>query len=678
MKGSFLLIGPLLLHQARATQGTIINFTQCGIDILELHSNDPTSVTLVDQNGMPTNDTATAWGIPYSDCDIHCGPRGSTEAFDWQPFSVAIFQWLFPWLALAAQLPYETRHRGSNVMALMLAIGSPMLITYSLFITIINARWLNTHFGKLRNLNEQSGRRKRQVVMFSAALCILKEIQHVPIAIGETRRRFAQLVVNPANERWWTALQGQLKRTKREFTYSLGAQAFFVVVLAFMAMINFLGMIDQFTIRVFGVAINDVWMWMIPVTVGWVWVGTQNSASTIRDGLMEASTKAVFLPDPQSGPQSMGGQDTIGFQDWSWENRDEQLLGEELTASDTTHTNAWDTATLHTGQRSDLESGTETSTSFEMRQQQPPLLATTANTTRSTRPRRVQTLLVIKERYEGCRGEAGPIFNYARFPSHLQTCALVIDMFKIMNTRLDGEATVRVPVSCSRAWQYDDDEGDDKKERWKENLKGTPEEMEQWLFPPSQTPVTNHSINVPLVFLQAFFVATCLQWGTTGAAVWLAYQTPVVGLGCVSGSYFLYGVAATLVWFLMVFSACLSHCYAADLSNDTFKHTVPFRRTVAFLIPVTRYLGKALAVMNSVWVLAFTLLQFAGRYQNCWCMSVMGRAGWVILWANDQQIVEVAWNDWVGSSIMVSVVVIFVGTLVFNTQGDEIYKRQTQ
>ncbi|KAK3314456.1 hypothetical protein B0H66DRAFT_605402 [Apodospora peruviana] len=577
-------------------------------------------------------------GITYTDCDLHCGPRGSTEAFDWQPFSVAILQWLFPWLALTAQLPYETRHRGSNVMALMLAVGSPMLITYSLFITILNARWLNVHFGRLRSQNEQRGRRSRQVVMLSAALFVLKEIQHVPIVISETRRRFAQLVVNPTNERWWVALREQLKRTKREFTYSLGAQAFFVVVLAFMAMVNFMVMIDRFTVRVFGVAINNIWMWMIPVTVGWVWVGTQNSANTIRECLMEASSKAVFLPDltTHHGHQGMGrgGRDTIGFQDWSWENRD------------------------------DLESaGTEL-------HQQPARLG------------RVQTVPPVKQIYEGCKGEAGPIFNYARFPSHLQTCALVIDMFKTLNMRLHEDATVRVPVARNSEWHYDSDNDEPTKTEtetgWKKNLDGTPEEIEAWLFPNNPVPTFSHSINVPLIFIQAFVVAAVLQWGTTGAAVWLAYQTPVVGLGCVSGSYFLYGVAATLVWFLMVFSAYLSHCHAADLSNPSI-HMPPLRRmALEFLIPATRYVGKGLAVLNSFWVLAFTLLQFAGRYQNCWCMSVMGRGGWVILWADDQQIAEIAWNSWVGSSIMVSVTVIIVGVLVLNTQGEEIYERQTQ
>ena len=127
--------------------------------------------------------------MPVEVCNSMCGPRGSTEAFDWPLFSAAIAQWLLPWLALTVQLPYETRDHTSHAIALMLAVGSPMLITHSLSITILNYRWLNRYFAKLRSENETRG--KRQIPVLSAAVYIFKEIQHVPISIGDTRQRFA-------------------------------------------------------------------------------------------------------------------------------------------------------------------------------------------------------------------------------------------------------------------------------------------------------------------------------------------------------------------------------------------------------------------------------------------------------------------------------------------------------
>ncbi|KAJ7728642.1 hypothetical protein B0H16DRAFT_1211656, partial [Mycena metata] len=50
-----------------------------------------------------------------------------------------------------------------------------------------------------------------------------------------------------------------------------------------------------------------------------------------------------------------------------------------------------------------------------------------------------------------------------------------------------------------------------------------------------------------------------LQWGTTGAAVFVAYWTPSIGIGCRSGSYLIYGVAATLSWIILVLSHLLLH-----------------------------------------------------------------------------------------------------------------------
>ena len=185
------------------------------------------------------------------------------------------------------------------------------------------------------------------------------------------------------------ALRDELKRTKREFTYSLGAQALWVVVVALIAMVNFFSIIDRSTIRVIGVAVNSLWMWMIPVTVGWVWVGTQNSANTVRDCLVRTSGSAVFLEDLSH--RRVG---VVGFQDCTWVNRDEQRVGRrEWNRKDAT---------------TDLEAGAGLSPEHNRDETM------------------VQPQGYIKPLFEGCMGESGPIFNFARFPRHLQMCSLVV------------------------------------------------------------------------------------------------------------------------------------------------------------------------------------------------------------------------------------------------------------
>ncbi|KAK3336166.1 hypothetical protein B0T19DRAFT_408717 [Cercophora scortea] len=621
------------------------NFSQCAIDVMDTFARDPHAVTLLDKDGQPTQDPAQAWGIPLGLCDTACGPRGDTEVFSWTVFSAAVAQWLLPWLALTAQLPYETRDGGTNMLALALAVGSPMLISYSLAITILTSRWLNRQFARLRNENETRG--GHQVAVLSAAVYILKEMQHVPIAIGDSKERFAQLVVNPRNKLWWTTLQDELQRTHRDFTYSLGAQAAWVIVVAIIAMVNFFGIIDNSTVRAIGVAINSLWMWMIPVTLGWVWVGTQNSANTIRDGLMRASSAATIVPPPDPAAKEM-----LGFQDFTQEN-----IPSAHGYGDIERRSA---------------SPEETSSMMAQVQTQPRSSAASSVTAASTHE---EPLLVdptypirVHPRLEGSKAEAGPIFNFARFPSHLQKCSLVIDTFHAMATNLHPNRQHAVDGS---AWKVGDD--------WAKNLVGTPAQMSSWLFGTAHTAARPPAIETTAMFVHATAVAAFLQWGTTGAAVLLAYKTPVVGLGCVSGTYLLYGVTASLVWLLAVSSAYLSHRYAADISNHRDPSTMPLNfRVLEVVIPVTRYLAKGPACLNAMWVLTLSVLQFAGRYQNCWCMSIMGKAGWVILWATDQQIAQVAWGSWIGSAALVLATVILVTLFVLNSGGEEIFKRQRQ
>src|SRR5436190_4139942 len=138
-----LLIWGLYVSNIAAGQ---FNYTQCGIDAKAAYMNAPNRTILYDQNGSPTSDLNTAWGISYELCDILCTPEDSWTLFTWNYFAPSFTSWLLPWLALTAQLPYETKDRPTSLLALFLAIGSPMLIIYSLSLTILNARWINKIF----------------------------------------------------------------------------------------------------------------------------------------------------------------------------------------------------------------------------------------------------------------------------------------------------------------------------------------------------------------------------------------------------------------------------------------------------------------------------------------------------------------------------------------------------
>jgi hypothetical protein len=61
---------------------TSFNFTQCAIDAAALYIFSPNSSFLVGSDGKYTSNPGDAWGITYESCNVLCGPRGGTEAFD--------------------------------------------------------------------------------------------------------------------------------------------------------------------------------------------------------------------------------------------------------------------------------------------------------------------------------------------------------------------------------------------------------------------------------------------------------------------------------------------------------------------------------------------------------------------------------------------------------------------
>lgn len=142
----------------------------------------------------------------------------------------------------------------------------------------------------------------------------------------------------------------------------------------------------------------------------------------------------------------------------------------------------------------------------------------------------------------------------------------------------------------------------------------------------------------------ASIIALFLQWGTTGASILIAFLTPTVGLGCRSGSYLIYGTLGTVVWLLLLASMLLSHqvmlLYQDEhLKNPRmdFRSDKGYQRTwthsiLCALAVSLRYLGKLIAFGNALWLMASSLMEFTGGYDNCWCTGNyvgLGKNGWI-------------------------------------------------
>ena len=444
-------------------------------------------------------------------------------------------------------------------MALLLAVGSPSLLIYSLAMTILQARWTNQVFRKIVEKSGPLGRDSHTNAI-RAARAILIELQHVPIGVfNGPRREIAQLVVRPENWTWWCRVRQGILKTKREWTYSLYAQVGWVCVAQLLAITSFFTSLstDWSNSVGIGLAVNCLWLWMIPVVLGWVYVGTQTSAGSVKVALTEASVPAL-------GPYRTKNGDCCGIKDRTYFDRSDQNhsaseddLEEGLSPDSILRPQEFlpdedvngTTSTLIQAQISSKMAGyrisgtsqqgtpvatpdvsfTGQSGDMKMRKPSRDSHLSTITTLRSFEEPRERPVgdnkyfsllpkTFMSFSIAGDELEPGPIFNYARPWTHANAVKHIAAAFKHLTMR----QLMEEPVAGDQEWDPDPD-------NWKANLQGSPEECSRYINAEGKD-VPNYSIHAPasaeLNFncVIAAFVTVFLHWGTTGAAIVIAYE----------------------------------------------------------------------------------------------------------------------------------------------------------
>ncbi|KDQ61195.1 hypothetical protein JAAARDRAFT_55887 [Jaapia argillacea MUCL 33604] len=210
-----------------------------------------------------------------------------------------------------------------------------------------------------------------------------------------------------------------------------------------------------------------------------------------------------------------------------------------------------------------------------------------------------------------------PIFNYTRLLGWVQAVEDVAAVFRVAAQK----ANHHIPVDTEVAWK-----GQGGQDTHPDNRTGTVDQVIAYCQSPTYLRRSRWGPDVYKRVIVASFVALSLQWGTTGAAILVAYLTPTVGLGCRSGSYLIYGVASTVIWVISLTSSALSH-YAHPRSHRS-KKPLPSSRTsaiVGLLSIMLRRLGKVLATCNAVWLMVLCLFQFSNFFRRCYCASFVWR-----------------------------------------------------
>ena len=545
---------------ATSSLSASFNHSACAERAYQVYSNNPKQLSLYDQHGRPTTTLADAWGISYSSCKVLCGTSDNFDDYSWNFLSQGIGSWLIPWLALSAQLPFETKNKTTNIAALLLILGSPALAAYSLALTLLNARRVNRKFRHVREENQWL-HHPLQTKAIKAARSILIETQHVPIQIWNGRRReISQLIVHPENWSWWCSLRRKLLMTKRKWTYSLYAQVGWVCVSQLLAIIDF------FTTKSiagssidFGLAINSLWLWMIPIVLGWVYVGTQNSAQSVKAALTDTDVptlgserhingECIGLRDrtthdyscvslqhslDSSEPphnESSEGQRPPKFSDSALNNTN-VVSGLETEEEETSPSSIQDAHVMRQGPTASYLPGTvraNGSNDIELQAFKIDRHVDTSSTLQATgqesqpalnfhSPFNLSPQTFMGFSIAGDDQAPGPIHNYARVWTHTNAIDRIAESFLMLTHRQQRQETV------------DGNEWEINPKRWKMNLKGTPKQMSRYL-----SPLHGDLKSIPLHVqasadlikscITAAFIAMCLQWGTTGAAIVIAYK----------------------------------------------------------------------------------------------------------------------------------------------------------
>ncbi|KIK39143.1 hypothetical protein CY34DRAFT_89767, partial [Suillus luteus UH-Slu-Lm8-n1] len=236
--------------------------TVAGVDFAQCLSNLSNNATiqnfpdqLLDSNGIPTSNASNVTSIGYHLCISSCG--SGQENFQWSEFSQEFSAWLLPNLALISQLPFGAQYRIDNLMSALLTVGSPTLAAYSLFITLLNSRWINRRF--YHSVNHPSSR---------FAVSILSSLQQTPLRLHSDRPRLYSLIVPPENDSWWKCFAEFVDYT-HTWSIASAASIAWVIVAYLLTVANSLSNVSTH-FQSNGEASGSVWLWLIPIVVGWL------------------------------------------------------------------------------------------------------------------------------------------------------------------------------------------------------------------------------------------------------------------------------------------------------------------------------------------------------------------------------------------------------------------------
>ncbi|EMD68527.1 hypothetical protein COCSADRAFT_80077 [Bipolaris sorokiniana ND90Pr] len=271
---------------------------KCVRRLLEAENLTEIAEGLVAQNGHKpveyVKEVWNAWGIDMKTCHAYCARQNfPMQVFDFPIFTSGVTNYLLPWLGLTAQLPYETGSISGNFESFCLAVGSPMLSTFSLMSTALNAHSTSITFAAKFGNGKATSHLREAVESAEYFLC---NSQQSPIRIKEDQ--FRQLF-DEDTERLrdrWLPLEQRIRKTRRQYTFSLVAQTFFAVIAWVLTIVgSYVTSLGQHSEALL-LSSGTLWTWLVPVVLGWMAAGTQSRKDTVREAIQGEILSGASAP----------------------------------------------------------------------------------------------------------------------------------------------------------------------------------------------------------------------------------------------------------------------------------------------------------------------------------------------------------------------------------------------
>ena len=451
-----------------------------------------------------------------------------------------------------------------DVINFFVTIGSPALAAYSLQITHLNASWLSREFVDVEYPNSR------------AISIVLSALQHVPIQVSPTGALRPSLIVLPQNDKYWELLLEGAEKTRR---WSIPLAVGFVwVVLA-----TLLTIIDSFysaPTEDIGYSMVAIWTYLLPLIIGWLYVGSQPEPNHLRKCLDRASQIASMAPrDGLNRTKDVDDQQTRGIELSKRDQVDRARMDEMKTVPVFNYARAfiWSlyaqhvlslakTAAVNARQRIPVDScGLGKGATWVVGDE----LSVARENRIGTEEQVIRYCTAKITPFEKMFGAPRPVIPPNLISRHSPSISIALLPF------------------------YNPGHEIERQSRWAPGIWGR-------------------------TTIAALF-ALGLQWGTTGAAILIHYLAPPAGLGCHSMSFLLYGIVSTMSMLLCLLASILAH--ASRPLHDS-GHRTPRSQTCLDLGAVLcRYLGQGLAFVSGIGIIIVCFFQSSGTFNNCFCDS---------------------------------------------------------